>query len=191
MHVNYIIFVRLSKPCVCYFFVPLDACSCFKNAWKVHSQKHVILCHKKRFDDGDAVLDEVELEGAEELDGRESSRSTGSWVLIRSDDDKVFFPSNFDVGCCLKVDIRAVSTVDGTVLAGPMVAFTEPVLSAPHAPPKRSLAAVPGAVQGISGSLRFRILSYNILAELYATKQVLPIVLTAVTYLTSLLFSFR
>ena len=65
-----------------------------------------------------------------------------------------------------------LSTADGSILAGPTTLFTEPVLSSPVKPPKRALQTIPGSGSGISGAVRFRIVTYNILAELYATKQV-------------------
>ena len=79
-------------------------------------------------------------------------------------------PATDDVGCVLRIEVRAISVVGGGILSGPVVIFTEPVLSAPRAPPKRQLLAIPGPTSG--GGVRFRVISYNILAEVYATKQV-------------------
>lgn len=71
------------------------------------------------------------------------------------------------------VEVTAHSVNDNTILAGPVSIVTEPVLSAPKAPPKRPLITIPGALVGSPAPLaRFRIVSYNILSELYATKQV-------------------
>lgn len=77
-----------------------------------------------------------------------------------------------DVGCVLRLEVSVLAVSDDTLLAGPMIVFTEPVLSLPPAPPKRSLTAVPGPNTG--GGMRFRIVSYNILAEVYATRQAYP-----------------
>ena len=53
--------------------------------------------------------------------------------------------------------------------------YTEPVLSAPRMPPRRNLHTIPGAGGAASSTLqRFRVISYNILAEIYATKQAYP-----------------
>jgi len=49
---------------------------------------------------------------------------------------------------------------------------TEPVLSAPPPAPKRPLLAAKDA--GAGGGVRFRMLTYNILAEIYATQQMYP-----------------
>ena len=84
--------------------------------------------------------------------------------------EKLYVPTQDDIGCLLRVEVKALATSDGTVLAGPVVVVTEPVLSAPRAPPKRPLLTIAGSTSG--GGARFRVLSYNILAELYATKQV-------------------
>lgn len=52
--------------------------------------------------------------------------------------EKEYIPSKKDVGCRLRIEVLAVSTIDNiTVLAGPVEVFTDAVLSAPAAPPKR------------------------------------------------------
>jgi hypothetical protein len=57
---------------------------------------------------------------------------------------------------------------------GPVVVYTESVLAAPRLPPRRALQAVPGAASSSQSQFRFRLVSYNILAEIYATKHVSP-----------------
>ena len=52
-----------------------------------------------------------------------------------------------------------------------MCFISDPVLSLPTGPPKRALLAVPGATRSQNIDLRVRLMSYNILAEQYATKQ--------------------
>jgi hypothetical protein len=64
------------------------------------------------------------------------------WVLIS--EDKVYTPTSADVGCKLRIVVKAVALGDGEVLAGPISIFTEAVLQAPRAPPKR---VRPGRVQ--------------------------------------------
>ena len=73
----------------------------------------------------------------------------------------------------LKAEVQAIATNDGRVLAGPMISYTDPVLAAPRGPPKRHLVTTPLPSTTSSAGTRFRVVSYNILAELYATKQVL------------------
>jgi hypothetical protein len=93
-----------------------------------------------------------------------------SWVDVCA--DKVYVPQADDVGCILRIEVFAVSAVDGSIFSGPMVVYSDHVLAAPRPPPKRNLIAIPGALSGLSNSIRFRVISYNILAELYATKNV-------------------
>jgi hypothetical protein len=94
------------------------------------------------------------------------------WVVVS--DGKSYTPAATDVGCRLRIEVSAVSLVsaDKSLLAGPIAVYTEPVLAAPVRPPKRGLQMIPGANSGIAGAMRFRVVSYNILAEQYATKQV-------------------
>ena len=65
-----------------------------------------------------------------------------------------------------------------------MIVFTESVLEAPKPPPKRSPIAILGASAASSTISRFRVITYNILSELYATKQV------SLTYIKSFIAYF-
>eukprot|EP01034_Spumella_vulgaris_P023683 gene23683-29928_t len=99
--------------------------------------------------------------------------SVSNWTHIF--DDKMYTPCHDDVGCRLRIQVSALSVADNSVLAGPVEVFTEPVLSSPVAPMKRRLLAIPGAMTGnMSASIRFRVVSYNVLSEIYATKQAYP-----------------
>jgi len=83
-----------------------------------------------------------------------------------------YTPTDADVGCRFCVEVAAVAGAGGGVLAGPLCVYTEAVLSKPVFQ-KRTFAVVPKAL-GMSSSFRFRIMSYNILAEMLATKQYYP-----------------
>ncbi len=96
--------------------------------------------------------------------------NNSEWTKIG--DAKTYTPVAEDVGSRLRIEVTALSTADNSVMAGPVAVLTEPVLSQPGRPPKRSLQTIPGSGTGIAGAVRFRVVSYNILAELYATKQV-------------------
>ena len=74
----------------------------------------------------------------------------------------------------MKVVVTAIAATDGRVLAGPMTCYTAPVLAAPRGPPKRHLVTTPSPNSTVTTGARFRVVSYNILAELYATKQAYP-----------------
>ncbi len=99
-----------------------------------------------------------------------SSEPSSLWPIVYR--EKTYLPISKDIGCRLRIDIYAMSTQDGSILAGPVMFFTEPVLSSPVKPPKRKLAAIPGSGAGIAAAVRFRVVSYNVLAEMYATRQV-------------------
>lgn len=96
--------------------------------------------------------------------------SGDAWVQIHN--DRNYTPTAEDVGRCLRIECQALA-INGDVISGPKVIFTEPVLAAPGPPPSRSIVPVQGA-SASSGGVRFRIVSYNILAEVYATKQAYP-----------------
>lgn len=57
------------------------------------------------------------------------------WTLVST--DKEYLPAAEDVGCRLRVQVTAEALADGEVLAGPVAIFTDVVLQAPSAPPKR------------------------------------------------------
>jgi hypothetical protein len=128
---------------------------------------------KNRANKPAVTTNEVEEEDEEEEEEvcRESSTDPESdWTLIY--EDKTYTPVAEDVGSRLRIDVTAYSTADNSVLAGPIHVYTEPVLCSPGKPPRRGLVTIPGSGSGIAGAVRFRIVSYNILAELYATRQV-------------------
>lgn len=88
--------------------------------------------------------------------------------------DKTYVPREEDVGCLLRVTVSAHAVSDNSLLTQPFTLVTESVLANPKPPPKRPFIMIPGALSGASSTViaRFRVLSYNVLSELYATKQV-------------------
>lgn len=192
---------------------------CFKEAWKTHSEeKHTNLKFSQSIVDGDTdktrqdlekldvVVDKVtEISSVSTPGGNVINMSTTSnttifpscgvsieendecdWVKISS--DRNYVPTLEDVGCVLKVEVCALSSL-GKVLAGPILTYSDPVLASPKGPPKRALVTMPGGLQGITPVARFRVVSYNILAEMYATKQVIQV--ETYLLLSQSLFSFR
>lgn len=144
--------------------------TCFQVAWKMHTtSKHnapiVVAPSMENFDqldDSSPVLDSSSIVFEEEK---------VSWTELCS--DKVYVPSEQDVGYVLKLEVSAYAISDNSLLSGPAIVYTEPVLAAPKPPNKRQLLTIPGASTGTSNAIsRFRVVSYNILSELYATKQV-------------------
>jgi hypothetical protein len=147
--------------------------SCFKTAWNSHSLKHTCPERTAKLSIGslnenaDNLTEETKEVGSSQIP---LNTSEDEWTSICT--EKEYVPTSDEVGCRLKIEVTAMAVSDDSVLAGPIVVYTDPVLSAPAPPPKRRLLAIPGAVAGIAAAVRFRIISYNILAELYATKQV-------------------
>ncbi|KAG5186166.1 Endonuclease/exonuclease/phosphatase [Tribonema minus] len=90
------------------------------------------------------------------------------WELFST--EPCITPSAADVGHCLRLECRAVLP-DGSLVCMPRSVSTEPVLSVPPPPPRRALLA---ASKGPPPPGRFRIVSYNLLAEIYATQQAYP-----------------
>lgn len=112
----------------------------------------------------DLVTDATKLNGV-------NGDSSDEWVQIH--DDKIYTPSAADIGHRLRIDVTAYSVADNSVIAGPIALITEPVLAAPRKSGyKRPLHTIPHERTAVSGAIRFRIVSYNVLAEKYATKQV-------------------
>lgn len=132
-----------------------------------------ILRNSKRADTEDSIIideDKLQDEFANSVASSAAGIPNEDWPLICT--EKSYVPTYEDVGCILRVEVRALAVSDGTVLAGPIVVVTEPVLSLPRPPPKRPLLTIAGSTSG--GGTRFRVVSYNVLAELYATKQAYP-----------------
>jgi CCR4-NOT transcription complex subunit 6 len=89
-----------------------------------------------------------------------------------------YTPTSSDIGCSIKIEVTALNNSPGnnSVLAGPFYYYTDGVLIAAKLP-KRSFASVNSNNSANNGnitsnSVRFRIVSYNTLAELYATKAI-------------------
>jgi CCR4-NOT transcription complex subunit 6 len=104
-----------------------------------------------------------------------SASNTDNWVTCCN--ESTYVPTSEDVGCIFLISVTAYSVRDDSVLYGPTQVFSEPVLSAPRMNNRRPMVPVPlqpGQQPVSPGTIKFRILSYNVLAELYATKQAYP-----------------
>lgn len=153
--------------------------SCFKIAWKEHSVKHLTLHQKSRKKSLDEDVDVIEqeevagdgggfIEGLKVHDVLELNEGE-EWKTIY--DDKTYMPRIEDVGCSLKIECSVLSAT-GELMTVPVVVYTEPVLALPSVSPKRTLIAAPNS--GTTSGTRIRVLTYNILAEIFATRQVYP-----------------
>lgn len=91
------------------------------------------------------------------------------WVEISR--DHMYIPTDADVGRKLKLEAAAYSIETGELLMRRVIK-TDLVLSRAPDPAKRNL--VTAKISGPRGGERFRIVTYNILAEIYATQQQYP-----------------
>jgi hypothetical protein len=157
---------------------------CFKNAWKLHSAKHrqakTLNLENIEYDlDVDVVADALDESYVEDV--LEPSKHADiihgggtEWIPIHNSTSS-YVPTRDDVGHVLRVECTVISSlVQDEVLAGPIVAYSYAVLSQPRINSRKSLTTVPGAINNSVSTIqhRFRIISYNILAEVYATRQV-------------------
>lgn len=83
----------------------------------------------------------------------------------------IYVPDENDAGRKMKLEACAVSQETGEILMSRVVK-TDIVLSKTPPPKKMNLVTVKGA--GGGGGARFRVVTYNILAEIYATQQQYP-----------------
>jgi CCR4-NOT transcription complex subunit 6 len=91
------------------------------------------------------------------------------WIEISH--EQIYIPTSSDVGRKLKLEASAYASDSGDLLMHRVVK-TDVVLSSAPDPMKRNL--VTAKTSGPRGGERFRIVSYNILAEIYATQQQYP-----------------
>jgi CCR4-NOT transcription complex subunit 6 len=98
-----------------------------------------------------------------------SGQQSEEWVEISR--EQVYVPTGEDIGRKLKLEVGAYSTETGELLMHRVVK-TDLVLSRAPDPVKRNL--VTAKTGGPRGGERFRIVTYNILAEIYATQQQYP-----------------
>lgn len=98
----------------------------------------------------------------------QSSSETDEWIEISR--DQLYIPHTEDIGRKLKVEAAAYSLESGELLMHRVVK-TDLVLSSAPEPEKRNLVTAKPAG---GGGARFRIVTYNILAEIYATQQQYP-----------------
>lgn len=91
------------------------------------------------------------------------------WVEICN--NQIYVPTAEDVGRKLKLEVGSYSIETGELLMHRVVK-TDLVLTRAPDPPKRNL--VTAKTSGPRGGERFRIVTYNVLAEIYATLQQYP-----------------
>lgn len=147
---------------------------CFMDAWPRHRDTHSYLektsdnrtktlqelkdCLSLPFFDGDSFLSETPL----------AITRVKSWIKVGS--SKSYTPTDSDVGTYLRLKCTAVHAVTGIQLTSEKDVTTHAVIRAPIAPPRTvidvSLDNNPGDT--LVPKRNFKVLSYNILADLYA-----------------------
>mmetsp|Transcript_1622 Transcript_1622/g.2337 ORF Transcript_1622/g.2337 Transcript_1622/m.2337 type:complete len:562 (+) Transcript_1622:113-1798(+) len=96
------------------------------------------------------------------------------WDIVST--NKVYLPSSDDIGHFLRVECQAV-TVDGRVAAQATSKESPSVVAFPKPAPQRELRVTNQkqiAQLGLNSNSSVRVLSYNILAEIYANQQIYP-----------------
>ena len=163
--------------------------SCFQRDWKRHCKEAHINFSMIPKDKSDSYSGNTPQKGKnpnasktrgdsvgdEEPNGNSMKADEDVWEHVCSDQNYV--PTEDDVGCVLQISVTALRQDDNSVIYGPVIIYTEPVLAAPRLSSKRQMVPVqlqPGQQAVSPGTIKFRVLSYNILAELYATKQAYP-----------------
>eukprot|EP00939_MAST-03C_sp_MAST-3C-sp1_P004804 g4804.t1 len=132
---------------------------CFCIVWKKHHRSY-------RESVGRAPLDSKTEEDRMYPDPANSG--TREWQLVSA--NKTYVPTKEDVGHMLKVDCTATDILSGKKLCTNSTK-TEVVLPVPEDPPSREAVRHPEPLPGVSP---IRIVSYNILAEIYTNKQMYP-----------------
>jgi CCR4-NOT transcription complex subunit 6 len=84
--------------------------------------------------------------------------------------DQIFLPGPDDVGRKLKIEAASYSAETGELLMS-RVCLTDVILSRAPDPVRRTIVQKGG---GTSAGPRFRVVTYNVLAEIYATQQQYP-----------------
>ncbi|RLN55189.1 hypothetical protein BBP00_00008614 [Phytophthora kernoviae] len=144
---------------------------CFRLAWHKHKQLHethaLVAAQQK---------DENTFSWKAQLHNMETfcPLPKESWLKIQKE-NRSYTPTAEDVGHVIRVECKATKRVGGGVLT--KTADTGIVLPFPPMPPKRQMLANVNE-ERLTPRLRqigvFRVLTYNILAEIYATRQQYP-----------------
>ncbi|KAJ1462573.1 Endonuclease/exonuclease/phosphatase [Pelagophyceae sp. CCMP2097] len=147
----------------------LTFCSarCFVDAWPCHRDKHRGSRPRSQSD----VYDTEAVHGAAyKTDKDWSEDNEAQWEVVAEHTNE-FTPSEGDVGRRLRVECYAVKAGTSDLL-GRGFKKTGVVLAAPEAPVPRPLAPAPQYSSAPRADVR--VVSYNVLAEIYATQHAYP-----------------
>lgn len=132
---------------------------CFRSSWPQHQEYH------RQAAANFAAGQENGYESG--VKGSSTTMSTGeTWVEVGR--ERRYTPQQEDVGFVLKYECSIIDAARQYEACRPAQAFSSRVRPAPNLP-QRSLVALPGpGAGGVGGYGRFTLLTYNILADLYA-----------------------
>lgn len=151
---------------------------CFYAGWQEHNSfQHLsmnLTVGKQRPRDADSL-------GGDECDVLHQRTSSADNLGVENQEyvtickESAYTPTHEDIGCDLRIVVSALSVSDRSRIAGPIFITTLPVLSFPHCQSKNPMLQNQQAAMSVSANnFRFRVVSYNILAQLYATRQAYP-----------------
>jgi len=155
--------------------------ACFTAAWPGHAAQHrtglTSRAQLPRTNDGNTKLNDQDW--ASSLDVQEATEQ--KWVQVS--DTMSYTPSADDVGHMLKLACTPLSA-DGTKRGIAKTLKTNYVIAPPPPPTPRRMLLVrnnvvvsvgkPGAARSNANRLGFTLLTYNVLAEIYATNDAFP-----------------
>ncbi|KAL8005792.1 putative endonuclease/exonuclease/phosphatase, MYND-like zinc finger, mRNA-binding protein [Plasmopara halstedii] len=141
---------------------------CFRLAWQDHKELHNTLVLVKQ--EKDVCPWKSQLHHLETF----CPLPKESWLKVQ-EENRAYTPNAEDVGHVIRVECKAIKRIDGGVLT--KTVETGLVLPFPPMPPRRQMLANVNE-ERLTPRLRqigiFRVLTYNVLAEIYATRQMYP-----------------
>lgn len=141
---------------------------CFSNTWKDHLARHCEAKTYKTSSSDDSPARKTLRSCKSWVSFVETAKQEGIWTEVGS--KKYYIPSTDDYGFKLKVESKAMDYSTDTYLS--VVLETNPVIFPPH--PRRMLEVNSNCAsvghKESPDKIAFTVLSYNILADLYANK---------------------
>lgn len=150
---------------------------CFKDAWKRHDMSHhdaanTTIGHLQNLEEFNGCGELADFDHSKSFD-KNPRLEWGEWVEIGF--SETYEPTSYDIGCPLKLECVAIDRTKGIHLSEIEVRVTRPVIRFPSCPSRQMVAV--GSDEKYwniefrshaSDGLTFSVLSYNILADMYA-----------------------
>ncbi|OQR82903.1 carbon catabolite repressor protein [Achlya hypogyna] len=148
---------------------------CFRSGWGNHRQLHDHAAkHPNNQKNRNATDVSAAKEKAHSLDLLNAAMvpvKDESWIALQA--SKTYIPTSADVGHVLRVECTAMLR-SGEECGPPKFTETNIVLPFPPLAPKRPMISSIKDTARVRYIGSFRVLSYNVLAEIYATRQMYP-----------------